>query len=124
MLDSASRLGDIVQEGLAATDPLIGSHPERCEGAAFLELTVNSSHHQSVLKPGDGLRTVAWSPEDQVIEALEGTDADHWVVAVQWHPERMMHDAAAFALFAALVRAARQRHGHPRMGTVDFESAR
>jgi putative glutamine amidotransferase len=123
MLDATSRLGEIVQEGIAATDPLAGAHPERGEGSAFLELKVNSSHHQAALKPGDGLRAVAWSPDDQVIEALEGTDPEHWVIAVQWHPERMMHDAAAFALFAALVRAAHERHGRPRVDTVDFESA-
>jgi putative glutamine amidotransferase len=125
LIDSASRLGGIVQEALAATDPLgMGSFPERGEGSAFLEQKVNSFHHQAVLKPGDGLHAVALSPDDQVIEALESTEARHWVLAVQWHPERMMQDPVEYAIFAALVRAARDWHKHPRVNTVDFESAR
>jgi putative glutamine amidotransferase len=87
-----------------------------------LELTVNSSHHQAVDAVGDGLRAVAWSAGDRVIEAVEGTSPDHWVIAVQWHPERMPDDPAAAALFRALIEAAQERHRHPRTATVDFES--
>src|SRR5581483_7129743 len=49
---------------------------------------VNSSHHQAADKPGAGLRVVAQSTADGIIEALEGTAPDHFVMAVQWHPER------------------------------------
>jgi putative glutamine amidotransferase len=49
--------------------------------------TVNSFHHQSVKRVGDGMRITARSP-DGVIEGLESTD-DWWVLAVQWHPEEM-----------------------------------
>ncbi len=74
------------------------------------ELWVNSSHHQAVATPGDGLRIVARCPDDQVIEAVEGTTDVHFVLGVQWHPERMVEtDAAALALFRALVEAARAR---------------
>ncbi len=38
----------------------------------FLRLPVNTSHHQAVGTPGVGLRIVARSPEDGVIEAVEG----------------------------------------------------
>lgn len=51
-------------------------------------LPVNSSHHQSVGTVGDGLRVVATSPEDSVIEALELADRSQFVLGVQWHPER------------------------------------
>ena len=51
-------------------------------------LPINSSHHQAVGVPGDGLRIVARCPQDGVIEALEGNAADHFVLGVQWHPER------------------------------------
>jgi putative glutamine amidotransferase len=37
----------------------------------FLRLPVNTSHHQSVAAPGQGLRIVARCPDDGVIEALE-----------------------------------------------------
>jgi putative glutamine amidotransferase len=86
------------------------------------ELTVNSSHHQAAAAVGDGLRAVAWCPDDNVIEALEGDAPDHWVVAVQWHPERMPDDSAARALFRAFITAARERRLHPRTTTLDFES--
>src|SRR5215475_10694897 len=53
-------------------------------------IPVNSSHHQSADVIGDGLRAVARCREDGVIEAVEGTSPDHFVLAVQWHPERSM----------------------------------
>jgi putative glutamine amidotransferase len=46
-------------------------------------------------------------PEDNIIEAIEGTDPAHFVLAVQWHPERSIDDdAPSRAIFEALVRAA------------------
>ncbi|HEX4785345.1 MAG TPA: gamma-glutamyl-gamma-aminobutyrate hydrolase family protein [Candidatus Sulfotelmatobacter sp.] len=42
-----------------------------------------------------------------MIEALEGTAPDHFVLAVQWHPERSVDDdAASRAIFRAFVEAA------------------
>jgi putative glutamine amidotransferase len=53
---------------------------------------------------------VARSPEDGVVEAVEGTSPDHFVLAVQWHPERSVDDdEASKAIFRALVEAARTR---------------
>ena len=48
------------------------------------ELEVRSSHHQSVNRPGEGLRVVAHA-NDGTIEAIEHEDAPLW--CVQWHPE-------------------------------------
>ena len=107
LVDATSQLGALVRAGLAVSDPELGAHPERGEGSAFVEIVVNSSHHQAVERPGDGLRPVAWSPDDQVIEALEGTSAGHWVVAVQWHPERMLDNPVAQALWLGFIEAAR-----------------
>lgn len=67
---------------------------------------INSSHHQSVRDLGHGLRIAAVAP-DGVIEAVEHEPHKHWVVGVQWHPERMPGDALAEKLFAALVQTAR-----------------
>ena len=79
-------------------------HPEP------LVIPVNSSHHQSADAIGNGLRIVARCPEDGIVEALEGTLPDHFVVAVQWHPERSIEqDAASRALFEAFIHAATQR---------------
>lgn len=49
---------------------------------------VNSSHHQSVLTPGKGLRIAALS-HDSVVEAVEWAEPEErWILMVQWHPER------------------------------------
>ncbi len=79
-------------------------------------VAVNSSHHQSADAAGDGLRVVARCAEDGVIEALEGTAPGHFVLAVQWHPERSVNDGvelaeSAKAIFRAFVEAAREKQG-------------
>ena len=72
------------------------------------EITVNSSHHQAADVIGDGLRVVARCPDDNVVEAVEGTSPEHWVLAVQWHPERSYQDdAPSKAIFDAFVKAAK-----------------
>jgi len=74
------------------------------------EIATNSSHHQSAGEIGDGLRVVAYCKEDGIIEALEGTSPEHFVLAVQWHPERTTNDAPSRAIFSSLVEAERARH--------------
>ncbi len=70
-----------------------GSEVERCA----------SHHHQAIDRLGEGLRAVGWS-EDGLVEAVEATKDDSWVLGVQWHPERTAAtDAAHQALFSALV---------------------
>lgn len=77
------------------------------ESKAGSPLAVNSSHHQSAEVIGDGLRVVARCQEDKIIEAIEGTQPGHEVLAVQWHPERsFQHDSVSANLFQWLVRAA------------------
>jgi putative glutamine amidotransferase len=90
-------------------------------------LAVNSSHHQSADSIGDGLRAVASSPEDGIIEALEGTAADHFVLAVQWHPERSVDERpeladSAKAIFKAFIDAARAKRAEfvARNGATPF----
>ncbi len=69
---------------------------------------VNSSHHQSADIVGDGLRIAAKSPQDGVIEAVEGTDPDHFVLGVQWHPERHFDaDPVSQKLFRSFIVAAK-----------------
>lgn len=73
-----------------------------------LVVPVNSSHHQSAGTIGKGLRIVARCPDDGIIEALEGTSPDHFVIAVQWHPERSVDDdEPSKSIFWALIAAAR-----------------
>jgi len=75
------------------------------------DVQINTSHHQSVRDLGHGLRVAAVAP-DGVIEAIEHEPHKHWVVGVQWHPERMKSDALAAALFRALVQATRAAAAH------------
>jgi len=76
-----------------------------------MTIPVNSSHHQSADAIGKALRIVARCTDDGIIEALEGTAPDHFVLAVQWHPERSVDDdAASQAIFRALIKAAASRH--------------
>jgi len=88
-------------------------------GKKLPEIKVNSSHHQSAAVVGDGLRIVARSPRDGIIEAIEGTNPEHFVIAVQWHPERTFEtDAASKALFAEFVTAAKNYKPRPVALTV------
>jgi gamma-glutamyl-gamma-aminobutyrate hydrolase PuuD len=72
------------------------------------ELTrkVNSRHHQSVARVGEGLVVSARDPKDQVIEAIERPDK-RFVVGVEWHPENQMavKDGIARRLFEAFAAA-------------------
>ena len=47
---------------------------------------VNSHHHQAIETVGRDLIATAWTA-DGLIEALEDTRAERFVMAVQWHPE-------------------------------------
>jgi putative glutamine amidotransferase len=70
-------------------------------------LAVNSSHHQAADIVGDGLRVTARCPDDGVVEAVEGTQPGHYVLAVQWHPEKSFaDDQPSRRLFEAFVEAA------------------
>jgi putative glutamine amidotransferase len=74
---------------------------------AALEAQVNSSHHQAIRVPGRNLVVTAISPVDHVIEAVELDSPEHFVVGVQWHPERTRDESpVSRAIFKAFVEAA------------------
>jgi putative glutamine amidotransferase len=58
---------------------------------------VNSAHHQAIEVLGTGLKAGAFSSKDHFIEAIEW-DKPHelFLLAVQWHPERMMNQESPF----------------------------
>ena len=80
-----------------------GSLIARAVGAEHM--TVNSFHHQSVKRLGEGMRVTARSP-DGVIEGIESADKEWWVMGVQWHPEEMTESAEPWdrGLFRAFAR--------------------
>jgi putative glutamine amidotransferase len=91
-----------------------GSRLARILPTAKIPVSVNSSHHQAVKVAGDNLRVTATSPVDGVIEGLELNSEDHFVVGVQWHPERTYASSAfSRALFAAFVREAESWRPQP-----------
>jgi putative glutamine amidotransferase len=107
----------------------IAHHVEIEAGSKLAEIVsgarvipANSSHHQSAKVIGDGLKVSARCPEDGIVEAIEGTTPDHFVVAVQWHPERSYgEDENSRKIFRALVDAARRKHSEL---TGEFEGSR
>jgi putative glutamine amidotransferase len=121
-LDPQSKLAGIVTRAGSAEEPAVEGHgfsrtgPPAEQPPAFapgdrLLIPVNSSHHQSADVVGDGLQVVARCPDDGIIEALEGTTPEHFVLAVQWHPERSAEaDERSRAVFRALVEAAKSRN--------------
>jgi putative glutamine amidotransferase len=73
---------------------------------------VNSTHHQAVGRVADPLRAAARSA-DGVIEALEWKEPGRlpFLLAVQFHPERMLDRGALFLrLFKSFVRACARRN--------------
>jgi putative glutamine amidotransferase len=83
----------------------VGSRLGKLAGAE--QVRINSSHHQSIDRPGEKLRVTARGT-DGIVEGVELQSAEDWVIGVQWHPERMPDDAFAQKLFAELVNAARK----------------
>ena len=66
---------------------------------------VNSAHHQGLDQIADELKVSAFS-EDGVVEAIEYKDSNKpFLLAVQWHPERMQIPASNLA-FSQNIRSA------------------
>ncbi len=101
------------QSELAA---IVEVSPETEKGGEFFRLPVNSNHHQAIAIAGDGLRVVARCPQDGVVEAVEGIHPGHFVLGLQWHPERNFESSLASRLiFERLVLMA--QNWHPRAVT-------
>ena len=90
-------------------------HPVRIEAGSRLaqafgatELMVNSAHHQA-LKSVPGTLHVTALASDQIVEAAEG-NAEAFVLAVQFHPERMLErEPRAHGIFKSFVDACRSQ---------------
>jgi putative glutamine amidotransferase len=87
------------------------NEPFNAHSEQRIVIPVNSSHHQAAEVVGDGLRVAARSPQDRIVEALEGTSPEQFVLAVQWHPERSVdEDEPSRAIFRSFVEAAKTAH--------------
>lgn len=86
------------------------AHSVRLEEGSLLHsilgetsIDVNSFHHQTVEKLGQGLRAVGWS-EEGLIEVFEH-ETHPYLLSVQWHPERMRDSEQQESLFQHFVSA-------------------
>jgi len=93
------------KDGVHAVVVEEGSRLARVLGTT--ETSPASSHHQAIDRLGKGLRVVARSPDDRIVEAVEAEDHP-WLIGVQWHPERSAEPCQQ-KLFDDLVRAASER---------------
>lgn len=73
-------------------------------------IPVNSFHHQGVKKLASNLRATAYAP-DGVVESYENRNNGHFLMGVQWHPERMWREfPVQLRLFEEFISAAGNWH--------------
>ena len=114
--------GDAVHEGVGGIDKQHGVKVE--EGSLLAEIVeergglVNSAHHQSIARLAEGLRVNCFA-DDGTIEGVEWTEPEgrSFLLAVQWHPERMYTNGftnRAFygALRDRFIKEIKQQHGN------------
>lgn len=56
------------------------------KGNSSVIVKVNSHHHQAIRQTGRDLKAIAWA-NDGVIEAIQDSRPERFVLGVQWHPE-------------------------------------
>jgi putative glutamine amidotransferase len=74
---------------------------------------VNSSHHQAVDRLAEPFAITARSAEDEIVEAFEWARPHDkpFLLAVQWHPERMnQSEALAGPVFETFLKAVQSRN--------------
>lgn len=120
--------GSLVQhldghESEAYPSPAVTRHPLRLAPGSRLavilgdaqDLEVNSYHHQAITpdRLAAGLRVAATADHagaGELVEAIESTDPDRWLMGVQCHPERTESSPPVFErLWAAFVAACAER---------------
>lgn len=69
---------------------------------------VNSAHHQAIDQLGEGLEVNAYDVEKNIIEGIEWQNKSRYpfMLAVQWHPERMIRLAKNHSVFSKNIREA------------------
>jgi len=73
------------------------------------EARVNSHHHQAIGRLGSGLHGVAWA-KDGIVEGIQDTRHDVFILGVQWHPElSWADDVLSRELFEKFVGACQRR---------------
>ncbi len=97
--------------GYGAHEVTVAPDTRLAEVLGRTEVTVPTHHHQAADKLGAGLVATGWAT-DGIIEAAEfgpAAGSQHFMIAVQWHPEV----GDDLSLFEGLVRAAADRQRQP-----------
>lgn len=100
-------------DGFIPTDSLLGKILKRkkitIEKNSLLyqlvnqqNLKVNSIHHQAIAVLGEGLNVCALD-EFNIIQAVESSEPDQFLLGVQWHPEFVFYSKIHQQLFKKLV---------------------
>lgn len=91
----------------ALHDVNISPRTKLSKAVGATKVNVASFHHQGIDVVGKGLKVVARSA-DGLVEGLEHTGRDQWLIGVQWHPEDTAStDPCQQNLYDALITAAR-----------------
>jgi putative glutamine amidotransferase len=96
------------------TEHTVSFLPDTClrQVVGVRRALVATQHHQAVRKPAPGF-TPAAVADDGMIEAIENAALPQ-ILAVQWHPERLLHSTVTRRLFRAFVHTcASYRDGQP-----------
>ncbi|MFC7333628.1 gamma-glutamyl-gamma-aminobutyrate hydrolase family protein [Rhodocista pekingensis] len=99
----APRLRTVLPRKRVRVDPCSLLHRLLRQG----ECRVNALHHQSVDRPGQGVRIAARDLHG-IVQAVEVPERP-FLLGVQWHPEFLVTDRGQQRLFRALVLAASER---------------
>jgi putative glutamine amidotransferase len=91
----------------ALHDVEITARTKLSKAVGATKVNVASFHHQGIDVVGKGLKVVARS-SDGLVEGLEHTGRDQWLIGVQWHPEdTAATDPHQQNLYDALISVAR-----------------
>lgn len=91
----------------ALHDVDISPRTKLAKAVGATKVNVASFHHQGIDVVGKGLKVVARSA-DGLVEGLEHTGRDQWLIGVQWHPEDTAStDPHQQNLYDALINVAR-----------------
>ncbi|MCY0945156.1 gamma-glutamyl-gamma-aminobutyrate hydrolase family protein [Streptomyces antarcticus] len=100
--------GHVGAPGVMSRHPVRPVPGTRYAAAVPEEAQVPTYHHQAVDRLGRGL-VISADAVDGTVEAIELSGPEHWVMGVQWHPERDRDTRVTAALVeAAAARAARR----------------
>lgn len=93
-----------IPKDLVSHEVVIEKNTKLYEISKTTKRMVNSTHHQAIAKLGKGLKLSAFSPSDEIVEAIEH-ESHPFCIGVQWHPEYLSSEEDEW-LFNAFIKVA------------------